>query len=581
MENMDVVKEWVSQGVLGMRSYIVSLADPNPEWPFTDSWLYDAKQALKLTQEVLIMWLKLFVPVATYYSQQLLANPEIALALLALLLLWLMQRTIRRRRYVARAQARVQAVTGRVRNAYRAFKQRVESTSRIAGALLPHVLFFSIMISLLVLWPDSANYLSSPKLFVAVAVWLPLLATTWNVFGYHKQAADALPQERVTAMKSWLSYWVAFGCLYTLFQFPFVESIFSLVPHADVLKLLFVGWLWLPFDGPGLVIRKIGFKWDPDAQLQLQKHAGLVHLGVRLKFYKQSTADFITEMLKGGLIVLVVPVLLFMPSFLAVYSNLFVGIVYPALMSVSALNSTTSSSYQRWLVYTVVLVTYWAIHREFGNILHILPFSYRIELLFIVWLQLPYFRGAEKVFLRFSEWWEGTVAATPHPNRAQTRLPPVTPAPTKGVLKKAGGDNNNDSMGSENNDNNDNGDKRAKNKKNTNANEKASENADATVAGAAAAAAADAAAGDAATATAAASKTAQDAAAAAAAAAAGKGGAVPATPAFQIRSRGNFSDASPAGDTLQTPTVPATTDRRSRVAFSDEQADAESKKKDD
>ncbi|CAI5745648.1 unnamed protein product [Peronospora destructor] len=89
---------------------------------------------------------------------------------------------------------------------------------------------------------------------------------------------------------------------------------------------------------------------------------------------------------------------MFTPGFVASRGCLLMGFGFPAYVTIGVLSEKRTRRYEWWLAYFSVAVAadYFiaAIGREIGW----LPLFYHVKLLMMMWLQFPYFQGAEQIF---------------------------------------------------------------------------------------------------------------------------------------------------------------------------------------
>ncbi|OAA52043.1 protein yop-1 [Metarhizium rileyi] len=78
----------------------------------------------------------------------------------------------------------------------------------------------------------------------------------------------------------------------------------------------------------------------------------------------------------------------------------FAGYVIPGYYSLQALFTTTKDDDTQWLTYWVVFSGFTVIE-SFFNIVYWFPFYFVFKFVFLLWLSLPMFRGAEVIFRSF------------------------------------------------------------------------------------------------------------------------------------------------------------------------------------
>lgn len=80
------------------------------------------------------------------------------------------------------------------------------------------------------------------------------------------------------------------------------------------------------------------------------------------------------------------------------YVTSIVGIVFPAYMSMKAIESEDKNDDTQWCTYWVVFFLFELAELFFGYILHYLPFYFLIKLVFLVWLFFPTTCGANFIY---------------------------------------------------------------------------------------------------------------------------------------------------------------------------------------
>ncbi|KAI5461105.1 TB2/DP1, HVA22 family-domain-containing protein [Mariannaea sp. PMI_226] len=78
----------------------------------------------------------------------------------------------------------------------------------------------------------------------------------------------------------------------------------------------------------------------------------------------------------------------------------FAGFVIPAYYSLNALFTSTKEDDTQWLTYWVVFALFTVVE-SFIQVVYWFPFYFVFKFIFLLWLSLPTFRGAEIVFRSF------------------------------------------------------------------------------------------------------------------------------------------------------------------------------------
>lgn len=78
----------------------------------------------------------------------------------------------------------------------------------------------------------------------------------------------------------------------------------------------------------------------------------------------------------------------------------FAGFVIPGYYSLAALFTAHKEDDTQWLTYWVVF-SFFTVLESFVQVVHWFPFYYVFKFIFLLWLSLPAFRGAELLFRSF------------------------------------------------------------------------------------------------------------------------------------------------------------------------------------
>lgn len=78
----------------------------------------------------------------------------------------------------------------------------------------------------------------------------------------------------------------------------------------------------------------------------------------------------------------------------------FAGFVLPAYYSTAALFSANKEDDTQWLTYWVVFAAFTVIE-SLVNVIYWFPFYFTFKFIFLLWLSLPIFRGADLIFHSF------------------------------------------------------------------------------------------------------------------------------------------------------------------------------------
>lgn len=76
------------------------------------------------------------------------------------------------------------------------------------------------------------------------------------------------------------------------------------------------------------------------------------------------------------------------------------GFAIPGYYSMEALFTTTTKDDTQWLTYWVVFA-FFTVVESFVNVVYWFPFYFTFKFVFLLWLSLPVFRGADVIFRSF------------------------------------------------------------------------------------------------------------------------------------------------------------------------------------
>ncbi|KAK7468420.1 ER membrane protein DP1/Yop1 [Stygiomarasmius scandens] len=131
------------------------------------------------------------------------------------------------------------------------------------------------------------------------------------------------------------------------------------------------------------------FYYNEQLDKELSKYPVLVNLEQRTQVPKTYAV--------AGSVAFVVLLHLFNP--LAAPVSTFVGWALPAYLSFKAIESPSPKDDIQWLTYWVVFGAFTFVESiALRVVLYYVPWYFAFKTLFIVWLQLPYFRGAETAY---------------------------------------------------------------------------------------------------------------------------------------------------------------------------------------
>jgi receptor expression-enhancing protein 5/6 len=88
-------------------------------------------------------------------------------------------------------------------------------------------------------------------------------------------------------------------------------------------------------------------------------------------------------------------------GYLDQYIVCFLAVVFPTISSIRAIESPEEDDDKQWLTYWVVYACFTFIDLFVGFLLKFIPFYFILKMIFILWLSLPNFNGALKIYNNF------------------------------------------------------------------------------------------------------------------------------------------------------------------------------------
>jgi len=335
-------------------------------------------------------------------------------------------------------KARVQYVRTRrlLELRYRAFVASLSAKWRVVALLLPHLLFFGLSYEALAWLPQSTtDVLASEALFGLLSIGYPLLHSVGvirqkRLYPKSSKATPAasrpgltselikkfdkisIPDYEWRAFEACLKYWViwslavcAVGML-TLFLPAFVTSFCTVPLH---LCNVFLIWMHSPFTRGDIVLYTLLSPLVSPYANRLQERVAaantedeektnfVMRMLVSLRVVPERHVHLAKDLWAQGPALFGL-VFLFTPGFVASRGCSLMGFGFPAYVAIGVLGEKRTRRYEWWLAYFVVAVAVdylaAALSREVGW----LPLFYHAKLLVMMWLQFPYFQGAERIF---------------------------------------------------------------------------------------------------------------------------------------------------------------------------------------
>lgn len=336
---------------------------------------------------------------------------------------------------------------------YRSFLASLGHTSRAVAILLPHAAFFLAAYALLFWSPEAVvSVWDNESLLSFFAVGYPLIRTAMiirhrRIFSKRRQPrpsrATGTEASRATAtvattpttatsrlarsrsieelvMSEWrpyetiLKYWVLWsfaGCLLSFVSLFLPRFVLTFVTVPTYVCNVFFAWIHSPITrGDIALYTLLSPFFNPyanrirDTPITATGNPNedeaanfLVRTLVMFRVLPEHHVHFMKDLWSqgpalGGLM------FVFTPGFVTARGCWFVGFGFPAYVTMGALAEKTTRRYEWWLSYFCVAVAVDYLVTALGHELAWLPLFYHAKLLLLMWLQFPYFRGAQRIF---------------------------------------------------------------------------------------------------------------------------------------------------------------------------------------
>ncbi len=118
--------------------------------------------------------------------------------------------------------------------------------------------------------------------------------------------------------------------------------------------------------------------------------------------YLQKEAEIIEKKtgIPGKYVIIIIIICLasIIIGYLDNYLTTFIGVVFPGIQSIRAIESPEEDDDKQWLTYWIVFGLFTFVDLFTGFIIKFIPFYFILKILFLVWLFLPNFNGALKIY---------------------------------------------------------------------------------------------------------------------------------------------------------------------------------------
>nr|CCA22702.1 transmembrane protein putative [Albugo laibachii Nc14] len=348
-----------------------------------------------------------------------------------------------RKGYVQAAKARYDVFISAFRQRYRAFLTSLSAKSRLAMLSIPHLLYFGAACGLPIYAPKFilTTMLSSDLMTNMLLVILPLIRSICVLRNYRNKStkgssASADPVQRMTrssvrkgqsfknnelcALEYELRFWIVWSlgfCVKSITSLFIPSFIVAYIKPSNYWSNFILLWLQIPvMRGSSMLYYLISRFYQPRTTTQwidfgqvdatnLQPESTDRNLVIRtlmaLSIISERHISILQDVWSQGP-ALCGLIFLFTPGFITSRGCYIIGFGFPAHSVIVTLHRRCQTKrYEWWLCYYIVLAgveyTYYAVEQAFSWV----PLFFHVKLLTLLWLQFPYFQGAQRLLDRF------------------------------------------------------------------------------------------------------------------------------------------------------------------------------------
>lgn len=215
-----------------------------------------------------------------------------------------------------------------------------------------------------------------------------------------------------------LKYWVLWsfaGCVTSVVSLVLPQVVLALVTAPTYVRTLFLAWIHSPVTRGDIALytllspvlnpyanrlRDVGASAASAARGatgDTEAASFVMRTLVALRVLPEHRVALLQDLWSQGP-ALAGLLFVFTPGFVTARGCTLVGFGFPAYVTMGALAEKTTRRYEWWLSYFCVAVGVDAVVTAAASELAWLPLFYHAKLLLLLWLQFPYFRGAQKIF---------------------------------------------------------------------------------------------------------------------------------------------------------------------------------------
>uniref|UniRef100_A0A7S2ZM56 HVA22-like protein n=1 Tax=Rhodosorus marinus TaxID=101924 RepID=A0A7S2ZM56_9RHOD len=209
----------------------------------------------------------------------------------------------------------------------------------------------------------------------------------------------------VESFDHWLCYWAVHAILDLIWRFPRVGIRARGISVFGKIRMLLGVWLGFPmFGGAELIIDALAplidnkFKRMPKNDLNKATRWILSALQFGNVVTPEKASEIKLALSDPGFVVAFAAVFLITPEIITRGACLFVELVSPIYASMYSYINEDISLKTKWLQFWVVSRLMLLILDQMRDLTSYIPLWTRLELLVSIWLQIPYFNGASRVY---------------------------------------------------------------------------------------------------------------------------------------------------------------------------------------
>ncbi|OQS07979.1 transmembrane protein [Thraustotheca clavata] len=310
-------------------------------------------------------------------------------------------------RKIMRAYFRLRATLKRV---YKKFLAQVYAKSKIAGIALPHAVFALIAYIVVSTSPDFVvHLLGHENLLIFLSSWVPVLKSIQTIhIRRRKQLTMPLTPTDDEYLEHCLKVWVPWALyitsvsLVTLFLPNFISSTLTV---SGLTTNIFLIWFHLPITRGYRVIYQILSSWmhpyadriPAAARNEVESANVVLRAMTAIGAISERSAHILRDLRAQGP-ALAGLIFLGTPGFLTMRGCDCVALAFPAFVVMSTMTLGHRRTHEWWVCYFTVVSIVESIFSSLEVVLWWVPLFYHLKLFVMLYLQFPYFRGAQTIF---------------------------------------------------------------------------------------------------------------------------------------------------------------------------------------